>query len=454
MKKICPNCGAETEGNFCPDCGTNLTDIIGQDLVLNEVLPDEEASVKVDNDNEPAEQVAPKTIPVNLEETTKSEYTEQVSSDEPAAKPQKQKKVPKKLIGIIMAVIAAIAVAGVAFVYLGSGSSIISKAYEEGTTEQKIGELTYLMPAAWKQDDTFSNPNAFYETQRYLVKGDDGSTAVDCYVKYCGESKLYGNSLEDYESKISNDEVVSEETLNIEGAEGKHICTSYTDTEGNSNYVDTYLVEADGSVFSFEFDTNDSSHDQKGMSTIVSNAQYGSYKNPANDAIVGKGKFTDTADAIMRELICAMKKNNDTEKLGCGEFTYEEGSTKGGALCYTIMENGYNTGVAISFYTDKKQEHPVDSFDEIPTSVAVATSMAGFLDYKDTSVALINGTFVEITGDVKYKQGYSKYVNGVEQATGYESLNWYTNSFTLNDFDYELSCNTKSGEYAVYMDVQ
>ena len=80
--------------------------------------------------------------------------------------------------------------------------------------------------------------------------------------------------------------------------------------------------------------------------------------------------------------------------------------------------------------------------------------MAGFLDYKDTSVALINGTFVEITGDVKYKQGYSKYVNGVEQATGYESLNWYTNSFTLNDFDYELSCNTKSGEYAVYMDVQ
>ena len=22
MKKICPNCGAETEGNFCPDCGT------------------------------------------------------------------------------------------------------------------------------------------------------------------------------------------------------------------------------------------------------------------------------------------------------------------------------------------------------------------------------------------------------------------------------------------------
>ena len=27
MKKICPNCGAEAEGNFCPECGTNLTDV-------------------------------------------------------------------------------------------------------------------------------------------------------------------------------------------------------------------------------------------------------------------------------------------------------------------------------------------------------------------------------------------------------------------------------------------
>ena len=27
MKKICPNCGAEAEGNFCPECGANLTDI-------------------------------------------------------------------------------------------------------------------------------------------------------------------------------------------------------------------------------------------------------------------------------------------------------------------------------------------------------------------------------------------------------------------------------------------
>lgn len=25
MKKVCPNCGAETEGKFCPDCGTDLS---------------------------------------------------------------------------------------------------------------------------------------------------------------------------------------------------------------------------------------------------------------------------------------------------------------------------------------------------------------------------------------------------------------------------------------------
>ncbi len=30
MKKICPNCGAEAEGNFCPECGTNLTDVAPQ----------------------------------------------------------------------------------------------------------------------------------------------------------------------------------------------------------------------------------------------------------------------------------------------------------------------------------------------------------------------------------------------------------------------------------------
>lgn len=459
MKKTCPNCGAETEGNFCPDCGTNLTDVISQDDLENETLAEATLSPQVESKDadsvaqdtsDPAAAIAVNEEAPSIIDAKADKITAEIPKEPSDSKP---KKIPKKLIGIIIAVIAVIAAAGAAFMFMGSGSSLISKAYEEGTAEQKIGALTYLMPSAWKIDDTFSNPDAFYETQRYLVKGEDGSDAVDCYVKYCGESRYYGNSLADYESKISGDEVVSEEDLKLTGAEGKHICTMYTDADGNNSYTDTFLVEADGSIFSFEFDTNDSSHDQNGMNTIVSNAQFGSYESPAKEAIVGKGKYAGSANSIMRELLCAIRKNNDTDKLGCGEFTYAESATKGGALCYAIKENGYDTGVAISFYTDKKHEHPLDSFDEVPTSVAVATTMLSFLDYKDTSISLINGTFIEITGDVKFSQGYSKYVNGVEKATGYESLNWYTNSFSLNDFDYELSVSTKTNEYAVFMDV-
>lgn len=451
MKKVCPNCGAETEGNFCPDCGTNLTDIIGQDdlqVEMNPAEPYESTPILVEQEENPPENGS------NTAGSEESAPEKPLPSKEPAAPTPKQKKMPKKLIGIIAAV-AVLAVAGiVGFMFIGSGANVISKAYEEGTSEQTIGALTYKIPSSWKLDDTYKNPDEFYETQRYLIKNDDGSDAVDCYVQYCGESKYYGNSLADYENKASTDEVVSEENLSLTGAEGKHICKSFTDANGDNNYVDLFLIEAGGSIFSFEFDTNDSSHDQNGMNAIVSGAQFGSYESPVQESIVGKGKYTDSANAIMRELICMIRKNNDTENLGCGEFTYEESSTKGGALCYAIKENGYDTGVALSFYTDKKQEHPVDSFDDIPTSVAVATSMASFLDYKDTSISLINGTFVQITGDVKYSQGYSKYVNGVEGATGLSSLDWYTNSFTLNDFDYELGCNTKSGEYAIFMDVQ
>lgn len=462
MKKVCPNCGAETEGNFCPDCGANLTDVMGQDVLQVEMSLAEQADLQAETNQVELDGVEPL---VDLEETTSVKEGDPIESNgpdsmgpvlskEPVVQSPKQKKVPKKLIGIIAAV-AVLAVAGiVGLKFIGTGSHIISKAYEEGTTEQTVGALTYMMPSSWKEDDTYKNPDEFYETHRYLIKNDDGSDAVDCYVQYCGESKYYGNSLADYISKASTDEVVSEENLSLTGAEGKHICRSFTDVDGNNNYVDLYLVEAGGSIFSFEFDTNDSSHDQNGMDAIVSGAQFGSYESPVQDAIVGKGKYADSANAIMRELICTIRKNNDTENLGCGEFTYEESSTKGGALCYTIKENGFDTGVALSFYTDKKHEHPVDSFDEIPTSVAVATSMLSLLDYKDTSIALINASFVQITGDVKYSQGYSKYINGVEKATGYSSLDWYTNSFTLNDFDYDLSFNTKSGEYAVFMDVQ
>lgn len=451
MKKVCPNCGAETEGNFCPDCGTNLTDVIEKVDSQVEMPPaeqDESKLVLVDDEG---------TTAVNGSNTVESEGSDSVNPippKDPAVQTSKQKKVPKKLIGIIIAV-AVLAAAGVAgFMFLGMGANVISKACEEGTTEHNVGALTYMMPASWKEDDTYKNPDEFYETHRYLIKNDDGSEAVDCYVQYCGESKYYGNSLADYENKASTDEVVSEENLSLTGAEGKHICKSFTDANGENKYVDLFLVEAGGSIFSFEFNTNDSSHDQNGMNTIVSSAQFGSYESPVKDSIVGKGKYTDSANAIMRELICMIRKNNDTENLGCGEFTYEESSTKGGALCYAIKENGYDTGVALSFYTDKKHEHPIESFDDIPTSVAVATSMSSFLDYKDTSISLINATFIQLTGGVKYSQGYSKYVNGVEEATGVSSLDWYTNSFNLNDFDYELACNTKTGEYAVFMDVQ
>jgi len=468
MKKICPNCGAETEGNFCPDCGTNLSSVMGkEEQELNSNSADsnsiaEDADIIVNSadisviDNQLTEVSKDDTTTSQEKEDAVGTISDKTDSMSLAANSQvsKKKKVPKKLIGIIIAVVVLAAVAAAVFMFMGTGTNVISKAYEEGTSQQKIGELSYNMPASWGLDDTYSNPNEFYTTQRYLVKADDGSDSVDCYVRYCGESRYYGNSLEDYANKDTGNEVVSDETMNLSGAEGRHICTSYTDTEGKTNYVDMFLVEANGSIFSFEFDTNEDSHDQNGMNTILSNAQFGSYKTPVKDAIVGKGKYTDTANTIMRELICAMNKNNDSESLGCGEFSYTESSTKGGALCYSIKENGFDTGVAISFYKDKKNDNPVDSFDEIPVSVALATNLQSLLDYQDTTIALINGTFVQITGDVKYKQGYSKFVNGVGEATGISSQNWYTNSFSLNDFDYDLAVSTESGSYAVYMDVK
>lgn len=43
MKKICPKCGAETEGNFCPDCGLNLMNI-------DEIVKTDEKSVAVETE--------------------------------------------------------------------------------------------------------------------------------------------------------------------------------------------------------------------------------------------------------------------------------------------------------------------------------------------------------------------------------------------------------------------
>ena len=353
MKK-CPNCGAETEGNFCPDCGTNLTDVSAQENVSDIAVSNSDESSKsfdyveslyaaADNaaqdngaDNAAQDNGADNAATQdNGAVLTPGDAAEAQTPNEQAAVQaapvQTPKKAPKKLIGIGIAAVILIVAACAVFMLKGSGSHFISKAYEAGTTELKIGELTYSLPSSWKLDDTYSNPNEFCDTQRYLVKNDDGTEAVDCYVKYCGESKYYGNSLSDYESKISTDEVVSENNLDLSGAEGKHYCTQFTDADGNTKYTDLFLVESGGSIFTFEFDTNDASHDENGMNTILNNAQFSSYTTPVKDSIVGNGKFTDSANSIMRELISNMKKNNDAENLGCGEFTYVEGSTKGGA---------------------------------------------------------------------------------------------------------------------------
>ena len=461
MKKICPNCGAETEGNFCPDCGTNLTNVEGQSDAKVEDAPKESLLTEIDNvvaseenDNQDVVELKDNSLS-EPPEVSVSDPVETVSTaampDSISSQKTKQKKVPKKLIGIIAAVVVVAAAACAVLMFMGNSSNVITKAYEEGTTEQKIGELSYLMPQSWKIDDTFTNQNEFYETQRYLVKAEDGSDAVDCYVRYCGESRYYGNTLADYETKNKSDETTSEEGLSLTGADGKHFCTEIADAEGNKDYVDVYLVEADGSIFMFEFDTNESSHDQNGMNTIVSNAQFSSYKTPVQEAIVGKGKFSDSSNTIMRQLICEMNKNNDSESLGCGNFTYQEGSTKGGALCYVVYENGNNTGVAISFYKDKKDKNPVDSFNDIPVQVSVASTLQGILDYQDTTVALINSTMIQLTGNVKYKQAYSKYINGVEEATGITGQNWYTNSFALNDFDYSIGFDTE--DYGLYVSI-
>ena len=37
MKKICPNCGAEAEGNFCPECGSNLSEVAAQEERVVEI---------------------------------------------------------------------------------------------------------------------------------------------------------------------------------------------------------------------------------------------------------------------------------------------------------------------------------------------------------------------------------------------------------------------------------
>lgn len=449
MKKVCPNCGAEADGNFCPECGTNLTDVIPQealstdDKIENVTAPlSEDALGKTDAVIE-----EPKVADITTSEVVASASTVDAPDSKETKKP---KKTPKKLIAIIA--VAIIAVVGVgAFMFLGSGPSVISQDFEAGSKEQKIGELTYLMPESWEIDSTYNNPNAFYEVQRYLVKDEEGKDLVDCYVKYCGESRYYGNALSDYDGQVSGYDSVSDEKLTLSGAEGKHVCVSSTDTEGNANYIDTFIVEANGSIFSFEFNTKEDSHDQNGMNTIVSNAKYEAYQSPVGEAVVAKGKFTVTADAFMRELICEMNKNNDTENLGCGEFTYTESSTKGGALCYSIEESGFSTGVAISFYKDKKEQNSISTYKEVPVEVAVATSLSSLLDYKDTTITLINGTIFQLTGGINFDQGYSKYVNGVDEATGYTGQNWYTNSLSLNDFDYEIAFDTK--DYAVYVHI-
>lgn len=406
--RVCPKCGTETDSSFCPNCGTKLMDV---SAVASEPAKAEPGVPPVSN----------------------------------AAVVQPKKKAPVALIAII--VILLIAVIGAAVFFIGGnggsfGAYSISKDFEESSDEKEIQGLTYMVPSSWHEDETFTPNDAFYESKKYVMKDDEGTEVLNFYIRYCGDSRYYGNSLDDYDGMYAGFEAPKEDKVEFKGATGKLISVTSSDPENDFDTIDTYYLDCDGSVFALEFVAEEGYRDEDGMNFICENAGFGSYENPVPEVTAKNGKFKAPANAIMRELICAIKKNDATEGLGCGELTYEESSTKGGALCYGIYEDGSNTGVAVSFYQDKKQNDSVKSFDDVPKSMALAASLGSWTDYTDTTISLIYASIIQITGDVNYDQGYSKFTNGVSDSKGYENQNWYTSSFSLNDFDYDISVDT------------
>ena len=166
------------------------------------------------------------------------------------------------------------------------------------------------------------------------------------------------------------------------------------------------------------------------------------YKTNVPEATTEKGAFLVSCDALMREIISTANKNNDAEEYDCGDFSYQTSSTKGGALCYGIQEDGYDVGINVSFYRDKDGEKSVKSYEDIPKSISIHTATNYSNGYDSSTALLLNASLFQVVGDVTFDQGYSDYKNKVEDATGYSSLNFYTNEMELNGFDVEYSVIT------------